>query len=113
MRNLMTKLIGDKKEWKRMEARANALPRDYRVVYGEMKSYMWRFTAGDGMDIVAVLADVLAAFEAAAAEGRQVLDVTGEDVAAYCDARLSGTHPVDSYLQRWRNSLNQDVRNRL
>ena len=31
-----------------MEARAPALPPDYRVVYGEMKSYMWRFTSGDG-----------------------------------------------------------------
>ena len=39
------------------------LPRDYRIVYREMKSYMWRFTADDGMDIVAILADVLAEFE--------------------------------------------------
>ena len=83
MNNLITKLIGDRKEWKRMEARANALPRDYRIVYSEMKSYLWRFTAGNGMDIVAILADVLADFEAAAADGKQALDVTGEDVAAY------------------------------
>jgi DNA-binding ferritin-like protein (Dps family) len=34
MTNLLTKILGDKKEWKAMEARANALPRDYRIVYG-------------------------------------------------------------------------------
>jgi len=106
MANLLSKLIGDKKEWKRMEARANALPRDYRTVYGEMKSYMWRFTTGDGMDIVEILKDVLAEFEAGAAEGKPVLDVTGTDVAAYCDARLPD---LPTYLDTWRARLNHDV----
>ena len=113
MSNLITKLIGDRKEWKRMEARANALPRDYRIVYSEMKSYMWRFTAGDGMDIVAILADVLADFEAAAADGKRVLEVTGEDVAAYCDARLRDAHPADHYLATSREKLNQRVKQQL
>jgi DNA-binding ferritin-like protein (Dps family) len=112
MNNLLTKLIGDKREWKRMEARANALPHDYRVVYGAMKSYLWRFTSGDGMDIVAILADVLAEFEDAAAAGKPVLEVTGDDVAAYCDARLSDT-PYDRLLATWRDSLNQDVKKQL
>ena len=47
MENFLKKMIGDKKEWKRMEARAEALPSDYRIVYGEIKKYMWKFTAGD------------------------------------------------------------------
>lgn len=113
MNNPLTKLIGDRKEWKRMEARANALPRDYRIVYAELKSYLWRFSTGDGMDIVAILADVLADFEAAAAEEIRALDVTGEDVAAYCDARLDDANPYDRYLEKWRRSLNQSVKNRL
>jgi DNA-binding ferritin-like protein (Dps family) len=113
MTNVLSKLIGDRKQWKRMEARANALPRDYRIVYGNMKSYLWRFTAGDGMDIVAILADVLADFEAAAAEGKGALEVTGDDVAAYCDALLGGLKPYDGYLERWRSSLNQDVKRHL
>jgi len=113
MTSLLGKLIGDRKEWKRMEARANALPRDYRIVYGEMKSYMWRFTAGDGMDIVAVLADVLADFESAAADGNPVLEVTGDDVAAYCDARLAGAEPYAPYLEKWRTSLNAKVKKQL
>ena len=103
MSNLLTKLIGDKKEWKRMEARAAALPADYRSVYQEMQGYMWRYTSGDGMDIVAILADVLDLFEAGAAEGKPVLDVTGPDIAAFCDARL----PDDSVQrQAMRKALN-------
>jgi DNA-binding ferritin-like protein (Dps family) len=80
--NILTKILGDKKEWKAMEARANALPRDYRIVYGEMQSRMWRFTTGEGMDIVALPEEVLGLFEASVAEGKSVLAVTGEDVAA-------------------------------
>ena len=93
-----------------MEADGGAcerVARDYRIVYAEMKSYLWRFSTGDGMDIVAILADVLADFEAAAAEGQPVLDVTGEDIAAYCDARLGDANPYDRYLEKWRDSLNQ------
>jgi DNA-binding ferritin-like protein (Dps family) len=108
--NILIKILGDKKEWKAMEARANALPRDYRIVYGEMKSYMWRFTTGDGMDIVALLKEVLGLFEVSVAEGKSVLDVTGEDVAALCDERLRGT---TSYLDKWRASLNRDIAKKL
>jgi DNA-binding ferritin-like protein (Dps family) len=109
----LTRLISERKEWKRMEARAHALPRDYRVVYGEMKSYLWRFTAGDGMDIVVTLNDVLVEFETAAGQNTPVLEVTGDDVAAYCDAHLVGAKPYDRYVDKWRTSLNHDVKKHL
>jgi len=106
MTSFLTRILGDKKEWKAMEARADLLPRDYRIVYGEMKSYLWRFASGDGMGIVALLKDALELFETSAAQGRGVLDVTGVDVAAFCDERLRGTA---SYQDTWRASLNRDV----
>lgn len=104
MTNLLSRMIGDKKDWKRMEARAAELPADYRTVYGEMKSYMWRFTAGDGMDIVEILREVLDEFETEAGRGRSVLDVTGPDLAAFCDERLP---EHDAYRTRLRTELNK------
>ncbi|MFE6648095.1 DUF1048 domain-containing protein [Nocardioides sp. NPDC057772] len=105
MNNILTRLIGDKKDWKRMEARAAELPADYRTVYGETKSYMWRFTASAGMDIVDILRDILDLFETEAATGRSVIDVTGPDLAAFCDARLPEQH--DTYRAKLRNDLNE------
>ncbi|MFD7075861.1 DUF1048 domain-containing protein [Nocardioides sp. NPDC059952] len=105
MNNLLARLVGDKKDWKRMEARAAELPADYRTVYGEMKDYMWRFTAGDGMDIVAILRDVLDQFETEAAAGRSVIEVTGPDLAAFCDARLP--EQQDAYRNKPRANLNE------
>ena len=105
MTNILTRLIGDKKDWKRMEARAAELPADYRTVYAEMKNYLWRFTTGDGMDIVEILRDILDLFETEAAAGRSVLEVTGPDLAAFCDARLPEQH--DAYRAKLRADLNQ------
>jgi DNA-binding ferritin-like protein (Dps family) len=110
MTNILKKIIGDKKEWRSMEARAAAMPSDYRIVYGEIKKYMWRFTAGDGMDIVAILKDLLDLFETAAADGKRVLEVTGEDVAAFCDELLRN---AKTYAQNWRTDLNREVARRL
>ncbi len=111
MTNLLTKILGDKKEWNAIQARANALPRGYRIVYGEMKSYMWKTTTGDGMGTIAALKEVLGLFETSAAQGMSVLDVTGEDVAAFCHDRLRGKS--SSYLDKWRDSLNRDVAKKL
>jgi DNA-binding ferritin-like protein (Dps family) len=113
MNSAFIRLIGDKREWKAMEARADALPSDYRIIYVEMKSYMWNFTAGAGMDIVAILKEVLAEFEAAAADGKRALEVTGEDFAAYCDGRLGGSAPYARHQETLRRSLNRDVMKQL
>jgi DNA-binding ferritin-like protein (Dps family) len=110
MNNFLKKILGDKKEWRAMEARADALPNDYQIVYSEIKSYMWRFTAGDGMDVVAILKDLLGLFETSAADGRRVLEVTGEDVAAFCDELLRN---ANTYAENWREALNRDVMKKL
>ncbi|MGH3505989.1 MAG: DUF1048 domain-containing protein [Nocardioidaceae bacterium] len=99
MSNFWTRVTGERKEWRSMEAPADALPRDYRIMYAKIKPYLWKFTSGDGMDTMVVLQDVRALFETGAAEGKHALDVTGEDVAAFCDERLRGA-PLHSYVAR-------------
>ncbi|MGZ4664252.1 MAG: DUF1048 domain-containing protein [Frankiaceae bacterium] len=110
MGNFLKKLIGDKQEWRRMEARAAALPNDYRIVYDEIKKYMFKFSAGSGMDTVALLKDLLGLFESGAAEGRRALEVTGEDVAAFSDELLRN---AKTYTAKWHEELNRDVMKKL
>ena len=106
----LKKILGDKKEWRGMEARAAALPSDYRIVYGEIQKYLWKFTAGDGMDIIAILKDLLDLFETGAADGKRALEVTGEDVAAFCDELLRN---AETYTEKWHDALNRDVLDKL
>ncbi len=106
MTNFLTKIIGDKKEWNKMQARAKALPRDYQIVYSEIQKYMWQLTGGDGMDIIAILKDLLGLFESGAADGKQALEITGEDIAAFCDELLRN---AKTFTENWREKLNRDV----
>jgi DNA-binding ferritin-like protein (Dps family) len=105
MNNFLKKVIGDKKEWNNLEARAKALPGDYQIVYGEIKSYMWnlwRFEAGSDTGEIDTLEDLLGLFEEGAANGKGVLEVTGPDVAAFCDELFHAT-------EIWRQKLNRDI----
>ena len=83
----LKKIIGDKKAWKEMEARAKALPKDYQVVYGEIKIYIWKRSEKESVDIFKGLLEL---FEEGAANGRTALEITGNDVAAFCDELSPG-----------------------
>jgi DNA-binding ferritin-like protein (Dps family) len=108
------RIAGEKREFNRMQARAKALPNDYVYVYHKIQRYMWwnswRFSGGDEMDLTPLFADLLDLFETGAAEGKRVLDVTGEDVAAFCDELLRNTYP---WTGSQRETLNRDIRNNL
>ncbi len=45
-------------------------------------------------------------FEEAAANGRSVVDVTGKNVAAFCDEFTKDSH---TYTDNWRDKLNSAV----
>lgn len=106
MSNFLQKIIGDKKEWRGMQARARALPADYRIVYDEIMKHLWKFSAGSGLDTIAVLKDLLDLFEGRVQDGRRALEVTGDDVAAFCDGLLEQTR---TYTADWRAQLNRSV----
>lgn len=111
MNNFLKKVIGDKQAWKKLEARAQALPRDYQVVYTEIKNYMWnlwRFSAsaGNQEESYATLEDLLNLFESGAKAGKGVLDVTGTDVATFCDDLFHAT-------ESWRRKLNAEIMKKL
>jgi DNA-binding ferritin-like protein (Dps family) len=107
MNDFLKKIIGDKKEWKAMEARAKALPKDYQVVYDEIKRYIWKRSGQGSIDIFEGLLDL---FEEGAANGRSALEITGNDVAAFCDALSPG---AKTYTDKWREDLNHGIAKKL
>lgn len=110
MNEFLKKILGDKREWRVMEARAKALPEDYHIVYDEIKNYMFKFSAGGGMDIIAILKDLLDLFEEGATNGKNALEITGKDVAEFSDELLRG---AKTYTEDWHKKLNRDVAKKL
>lgn len=110
MLDIFKKLVGDKKEYREMMARVKALPEDYQFVFEKIQGYMWTFAAGDGYDMLKVQYDLIDLFEEGAAEGKPVLDVTGEDVAAFSDELLRGAR---TYTEDRREKLNREILKKL
>ena len=57
-----------------------------------------------------LLADLRDLFETGVAEGKRVLEITGEDVAAFCDELLRN---AKTYTDNRREDLNHDIMNKL
>ncbi|MDR1393752.1 MAG: DUF1048 domain-containing protein [Bifidobacteriaceae bacterium] len=81
------RFVRQRRQWRDHVRRVKALPTDYRFVLEQIERFMWSFATDAQMG--EVLEDILALFEDGAASGREVLEVTGEDVAAFCQAVLS------------------------
>ncbi|MDR2672066.1 MAG: DUF1048 domain-containing protein [Coriobacteriales bacterium] len=104
------KIAAEKREYKRSMARVEALPEDYRYVFKKIQNHMWKFASGSGMDMITIQSDLIELFEEGAADGKRVLEVTGEDVAAFCDELLRNAR---TYTEDWRAALNRDIKNKL
>ncbi len=110
MLDIFKKLIGDKKEYRMMMARVEAMPEDYRFVFKKIQHYMWNFAAGSGYDMLKIQYELIDLFEAGVADGKRVLEVTGTDVAAFCDELLRS---AKTYTADWHEALNRDIMKRL
>ncbi|WMJ86855.1 DUF1048 domain-containing protein [Anaerocolumna sp. MB42-C2] len=108
MLDFINKMIGDKREYKEQMSRVAALPEDYRFVYEKIQNYIWSFAGGSGMDMLKTLYELIDLFEESVAENRHVLDVTGEDVAGFCDELIRGNK---LWIDSQRNKLNLGMKN--
>lgn len=104
------KMIVSKREYKQQMARVKALPKDYQYVFEKIQRHMWMFAAGSGYDMMKIHYDLIELFETGAADGKHVLEVTGEDVAAFCDELLRS---ASTYTGNWREALNRDILKKL
>ncbi|WP_042221567.1 DUF1048 domain-containing protein [Oceanobacillus manasiensis] len=108
--SLIDKIIGnieDKREWKALEARAKTLPTEYFNAYKAIQKYMWT-TGGltDWEDTSRIFTGIVDLFEEGAANGKKVTDLTGQDVAAFCDELVKDTK---SWQDKHREKLNDSI----
>ncbi|MFJ5137760.1 DUF1048 domain-containing protein [Streptomyces sp. NPDC088707] len=95
-------IIEGKRQWREHRARVKALPPDYRIVYEEMQRYFFKVGPIDLPD-GPLLPGIVDFFEEGAASGQGVLELIGDDVAAFCDdlVKDARTH-ADAYQESLR-----------
>ena len=99
------------KKWRAHMARVKALPQDYQIVYKEIQNYLFKVgpvELSEGADFLStdLLSGILDLFEEGAARGKDVLEVTGSDVAAFCDDLIKGSKTFADVLQE---SIDQEA----
>jgi DNA-binding ferritin-like protein (Dps family) len=102
----LKEIISGKKEWYAHQARVKKLPEDYRLVYKEIQNYIFMVGPVDTADGLGLLTGIVDLFEEGAAHGKGVLEVTGSDVAAFCDELIKGSKTYDDIYQE---SVDQKV----
>jgi len=99
-------IIQGKKEWRAHMARVKALPQEYRIVYKEIQKYLFKVGPVELTEGTGLLSGIIDLFEEGAASGKGVLEVTGSDVAAFCDELIKGSK---TYADIYQESVNRKV----
>lgn len=98
-------IIKGKKEWRAHIKRVKALPKDYQIVYEEIQKYLFKVGPIE-LSEGTLLSELMDFFEEGVASGKKVLEVTGDDVAAFFDELIKGSATyADIYLE----SINKEV----
>ncbi|PKM66939.1 MAG: hypothetical protein CVU95_08930 [Firmicutes bacterium HGW-Firmicutes-2] len=97
-------IIEGKKEWRAHMARVKALPNDYQIVYEEIQKYLYKVGPIELTEGIGLLSGIVDLFEEGATRGKGVLDVTGSNVADFCDDLIKDSK---TYLDQ--ASINQKV----
>ncbi|GAA2329827.1 DUF1048 domain-containing protein [Dactylosporangium salmoneum] len=92
-------IIEGKKQWRAHVARVKALPPDYQIVYKEMQKYLFK-VGPIGLADGGLLPGIIDFFEEGVAAGKGVLELIGNDVAAFCDDLIKDSHTyADAYQE--------------
>lgn len=99
-------IIKGKKEWRAHMARVKALPKDYQIVYKEIQKYLYNVGPVELTEGIGLLSGIIDLFAEGAALGKGVLEVTGSDVAAFCDDLIKDS---TTYADIYQESVDQEV----
>lgn len=110
MIDFIKKMINDKKEYKEQLSRVEKLPEDYRFVFEKIQGYIWSFGGGDGSDMLKIQQELIELFEMSSANGKHILEVTGEDVAGFCDDFIRDTK---KWTDKYGDKLNSNINDKL
>ncbi|KUO64010.1 MAG: hypothetical protein APF84_16565 [Gracilibacter sp. BRH_c7a] len=99
-------LIEGKKEWRAHVARVKALPQDYQFVYKEIQKYLFKVGPVELTNGTSLLSGIIDLFEEGVASGKGVLEVTGSDVASFCDDLIKDSK---TYADIYQESVDQEV----
>jgi DNA-binding ferritin-like protein (Dps family) len=103
------KMMQEKAEFKAYRKLVESLAGDYQFVLKEIETYMFSLMIDESM--MPVLMNTAESFAIAAADGRAVLSITGEDVGTFCENILKKSN-AKTWADKCREKLNENIHKR-
>jgi DNA-binding ferritin-like protein (Dps family) len=102
----ISKVIGEKGQWRQYKARARQLPASYRTAIDALERYLMCFgTGGDG---TAIFVDLVDLFEQSAANRTPIRQIVGEDPVEFIETFVRN-YPKGVWINRERERLNSAI----
>ncbi|GAA2829098.1 DUF1048 domain-containing protein [Crossiella cryophila] len=101
-------VIGDKKRWWQYKARVKKLPENYRLAVEGLERYLLHFGTTDGDSLATMFEDLADLFEQAAADGKRVREIVGEDPVEFVEAFLAN-YTTGGWINRERARLTEAI----
>jgi DNA-binding ferritin-like protein (Dps family) len=108
MTMFISRMIGEKRRWRRYKARVKAVPEPYRSAVDAIERYFMSFGRGDGTGWAEMLEDLADLFEQAAADGTLIREIVGEDPEEFVEAFVQN-YPVGRWVTREQERLTNTI----
>jgi DNA-binding ferritin-like protein (Dps family) len=102
----ISKVVGEKGQWREYKARARQLPASYRTALDALERYLNYFgTGGDG---TALYGDLVDLFEQSAASGTPIRQIVGDDPVEFIETFVRN-YPKGQWIIRERERLTNAI----
>ena len=103
----LSKVIGEKGQWREYKARVRQLPASYRTTVDALERYLNYFGTGGGG--TAIYGDLIDLFEQSAANGTPVREIVGEDPVEFIETFVRN-YPKGQWIIRERERLTDAIK---
>ncbi|MFI5284924.1 MAG: DUF1048 domain-containing protein [Candidatus Dormibacteria bacterium] len=105
MNKFISKVIGEKRQWRQHKARTRELPASYRTAVEALERYLMHIgPGGDGADAASMFEDLIDLFEQSAANRTPIREIVGEDPVEFLEAFVRN-YPDGQWRIRERDRL--------
>jgi DNA-binding ferritin-like protein (Dps family) len=103
----ISKVIGEKGQWRQYKARTRQLPASYRTAVDALERYLMYFGTGGGG--TAIYEDLIDLFEQSAADRTPIREIVGEDPVEFIEAFVRN-YPKGQWIIRERERLTNAIK---
>lgn len=104
----VTRMIEEKRQYRRFRARAQQLPPNYRTALDALEHYVYYFASSRSTNLLPLLDNLVELLEEAAANDMPIRSIVGDDPVDFVE-ELIRNYPPGEWIQKERTRLTRAI----